>query len=105
MKWGKKIKFSKEPKKKLKSTRVNIWNIWPKSWSRDWSYKIITLKIMIKILKHKIIKDQIEKKNNKKESTIKQIVIKRKMIKFDRKINWNKMLRDEIENKIQLGKG
>jgi len=60
---------------------------------------------MIKILKHKIIKDQIEEKNNKKESTIKQIVIKRKMIKFDIKINWNKMLRDEIENKIQLGKG
>jgi len=59
---------------------------------------------MIKILKHKIIKDQIEEKNNKKESTIKQIVIKRKMIKFDIKINWNKMLRDEIENKIQLGK-
>jgi hypothetical protein len=26
------------------------------------------------------------------------------MIKFDIKINWNKMLRDEIENKIQLGK-
>jgi len=60
---------------------------------------------MIKILKHKIIKDQIEEKNNKKESTIKQIVIKRKMIKFDIKIDWNKMLRDEIENKIQLGKG
>jgi hypothetical protein len=27
------------------------------------------------------------------------------MIKFDIKINWNKMLRDEIENKIQLKKG
>jgi hypothetical protein len=27
------------------------------------------------------------------------------MIKFDIKIDWNKMLRDEIENKIQLGKG
>jgi hypothetical protein len=35
----------------------------------------------------------------------KQIAIKRKGTKFDIKINQNQILRDKIENNIQLGKG
>jgi hypothetical protein len=34
----------------------------------------------------------------------KKIEIKRMKIKFDIKINWNQMLRDEIEKKNQLRK-
>jgi hypothetical protein len=30
---------------------------------------------------------------------------KKKENKFDIKINWNQMLREEIENKVKLGKG
>ena len=35
---------------------------------------------------------------------LKKIVIKRKRTKFDIKINRNQMLKDEIKNKIKLGK-
>jgi len=39
-----------------------------------------------------------------KDKKTKQIVTKIMRTKFDVKINWNQMLRDEIENKIQLEK-
>ena len=50
--------------------------------------------------------DEIEKKNTikKDKKKKKQIAIKRTRIKFDIKINENQILRDEIENKIQLDK-
>jgi hypothetical protein len=45
------------------------------------------------------------KKNNKKVFKTKQIIIKRMGTIFRIKINWNQMLIDEIENKIQIEKG
>jgi hypothetical protein len=50
--------------------------------------------------------DEIEKKDTvkKDKKKKKQIAIKRTRIKFDIKINENQILRDEIENKIQLDK-
>jgi hypothetical protein len=44
----------------------------------------------------------LKKKYNKKSSKTKEITIKRIGIKFDIKVIWNQMLRDEIEKKIQL---
>jgi len=52
------------------------------------------------------MKDKLkDKKAIKKDLKQKQIAIKRIRTKFDIKINQNKMLRNEIENKIQLEKG
>jgi hypothetical protein len=48
---------------------------------------------------------KLKKKCNKKSSKTKEITIKRIGIKFDIKVIWNQMLRDEIERKIQLEKG
>ena len=48
---------------------------------------------------------KLEKKNTiKKGSNTKKITTKRMWIKFNIKIIWNKMLSDEIKNKIQLEK-
>jgi len=49
-----------------------------------------------------MLKDEIEKKINRKWSNIKQRAIERIRTKFDIKIKWNQIMRDEIEKKKQL---
>jgi hypothetical protein len=51
-----------------------------------------------------MIRDKIGKQYNKKILQNKQKMRIKRMTKFDSKIIWYKMLRGEIENKIQLEK-
>ena len=47
---------------------------------------------------------KLKKKYNKKSSKTKEITIKKIGIKFDIKVIWNQMLRDEIEKKNSIRK-
>jgi hypothetical protein len=52
-----------------------------------------------------LLEYEIEKKNTIKEpSKTKEMTIKIMGTKFDTKINWYKILRGEVKNKIQLEK-